>query len=288
MTAKTDHTTHDKFHLSGRFRFGRNWRRFLRTVDERSIREAERRLIEFLGVSSLSGQTFLDVGSGSGLHSLAARRLGADVMSFDYDPESVQATRDLRDKFGFEADKWRVEIGSVLDSEYLESLGKFDIVYSWGVLHHTGAMWEALQKVQIPVKDGGKLYIAIYNDKGEVSRWWSQRKRQYCSLPFILKPIYFVWVYTPVELKKSGLFGRSQKRRQRLPEYVRSWRNYKENRGMSGFYDMIDWIGGYPYEFAKAEDLVSFYEKSGLRLVRLARNDGTGNHELVFVKDSRP
>jgi 2-polyprenyl-3-methyl-5-hydroxy-6-metoxy-1,4-benzoquinol methylase len=289
MSAHFGEKFSDEFRSGRRFRFGKNWKSFLKTVDEKSIQEAERRLTAFLGVSSLSGTSFLDVGSGSGLHSLAARRLGADVVSFDYDPDSVDATRALRNNFGFDKDTWRIETGSVLDSDYLSSLGQFDVVYSWGVLHHTGAMWQALQSVQSLVKEGGKLYIAIYNDAGKSSRSWLQRKKMYCKLPPFVKPFYFVWVYTPIELRRMGvlkIFGKAGV--DELPKtfmrYLGEWKNYRKDRGMSRFYDLVDWIGGYPYEFAKAEDLVTFYEKAGFQLEKLARNDGTGNHELVFIK----
>lgn len=271
-----------------RFRFGKNWQSFLRTVDERSIEEAERRLIEFLGVSSLRGKAFLDVGSGSGLHSLAARRLGARVVSFDYDPASVEATRRLRSRSGFDDDTWRVETGSVLDADYLTTLGRFDVVYSWGVLHHTGAMWDALEKIRIPVDKGGMLYIAIYNDVGDVSRWWAERKKRYCELPHIARPVYFLKVYLPIELKAMGVWGflrsgKFSKVRREFPKWLQQWRAYKKHRGMSRVHDMVDWLGGYPYEFASAEELVTFYEKAGFRLAKLVRSDGTGNHELVFV-----
>jgi len=235
----------------------------------------------------------LDVGSGSGLHSLAARRLGADVVSFDYDPESVAATRDLRDRFGFDEDTWKVELGSVLDSDYLATLGRFDVVYSWGVLHHTGAMWQALENVQSLVKDDGQLYIAVYNDKGEESRLWLKTKKRYCTFPFFIKPLYFFWIYIPIELSdmnvlKSLRRGRIDRLPSKFTKYCKEWREYHKNRGMSKLYDMIDWIGGYPYEFAKADDLISFYETAGFHLTKLTRCEGTGNHELLFVNHSRP
>jgi 2-polyprenyl-3-methyl-5-hydroxy-6-metoxy-1,4-benzoquinol methylase len=283
----------DELRQGKRFRFGKNWQSFLRTIDERSIEEAERRLVEYLGVSSLNGKSFLDVGSGSGLHSLAARRLGARVVSFDYDPASVEATRRLRSRSGFADDEWDVQTGSALDSDYLSSLGQFDVVYSWGVLHHTGAMWDALEKIQIPVKKGGILYIAIYNELGDVSKWWAERKKRYCELPRVVRPFYFLKVYLPIELKAMGVWGflrsgKFDKVRREFPKWLKQWREYKQHRGMSRVHDMIDWIGGYPYEFAKAEDLVAFYEKAGFQLEKLSRNDGTGNHELVFLKGGVP
>ena len=149
-----------------RFEFGKNWAAFLSVLDDERIATAEDSLKEMLECEDLQGKKFLDIGSGSGLFSLAARRLGATVHSFDFDPNSFACTQELRRRyFPGDAD-WRIEQGSALDSKYLESLGKFDIVYSWGVLHHTGEMWKALENATLPVGAGGKLFVAIYNDTG--------------------------------------------------------------------------------------------------------------------------
>src|SRR3989442_11992645 len=120
-----------------RFEFGKNWSQFLTTIDEERIRVAEQSLKEMLEIDHLQGKSFLDIGSGSGLFSLAARRLGASVHSSDFDPKSVACTRELKRRFFSEDKNWRIEQGSVLDKNYLLSLGTFDVVYSWGVLHHT-------------------------------------------------------------------------------------------------------------------------------------------------------
>ncbi|MDX2121208.1 MAG: class I SAM-dependent methyltransferase, partial [Gemmatimonadota bacterium] len=127
-----------------RFAFGRNWASFLRLLDEERIRAAEDSLRSLTGRDDLTGLRFLDIGSGSGLFSLAARRLGARVHSFDYDTDSVECTRELRRQYFAEDANWVVEQGSVLDPGYIASLGTHDVVYSWGVLHHTGAMWVAV------------------------------------------------------------------------------------------------------------------------------------------------
>ena len=159
-----------------RFEFGNNWRRFLRVLNDERIYESEKNLKDFLQSESLVDKTFLDIGCGSGLSSLAARRLGAKVLSFDYDPQSVNCTRELKRRY-FENDQnWEILSGSVLDPDYLKSLGSFDIVYSWGVLHHTGAMWDALENAKINTKVNGKLYIAIYNDCGEITKEWTKKK----------------------------------------------------------------------------------------------------------------
>src|SRR6185437_11580112 len=150
-----------------RFRFGANWTRFLAVLDETRIADAETSLRGMLGVMDLQGRTFLDIGCGSGLFSLAARRLGAVVHSFDFDPRSAACARELKRRFFPEDSAWQIDEGSVLDSQYLDRLGKFDIVYSWGVLHHTGSMWLAFENAIGRVTYAHwALFIAIYNDQG--------------------------------------------------------------------------------------------------------------------------
>src|SRR5439155_2047567 len=130
------------------------------------IAAAERSLEEMLGRGSLAHKRFLDIGSGSGLFSLAARRLGARrVHSFDYDPQSVACTRELRRRYLPDDPAWTIERGSILDERFAASLGSFDVVYSWGVLHHTGDMWRALELALSTVDDGGLIFVAIYNDQ---------------------------------------------------------------------------------------------------------------------------
>lgn len=266
-----------------RFEFGRNWSRFLELVDEDRITKAANSLKQWLEVESLAGKSFLDIGSGSGLYSLAAKRLGARVHSLDYDPHSVACTAELKRRY-FPGDlSWMVEEGSVLDVDYLNSLGKFDVVYSWGVLHHTGRMWPALDNARLPLADDGKLFIAIYNDTGSQSARWKSIKRTYNNLPKPLRLPFALLVMAPLETK-SLLHSLATFR---LGAYLRSWTEPLPERGMSRWRDVIDWVGGYPYEVAKPEEIFDFYRERGLTLMKMQCGGvGLGCNQFVFVKNS--
>ena len=261
-----------------RFSFGENWKRFLGVLNEEHIKSAEDSLCEMLAMEDLKGKSFLDIGCGSGLFSLSAVRLGARVHSFDYDPEAVACACELKERY-FSKDKiWKIERGSALDTDYLKSLGEFDIVYSWGVLHHTGNMWKALENAQSLVASGGKLFISIYNDQGLASKIWLMVKQTYNKLPeafrFLILYPAFLLLWGPAMVKDML----------RLKPFYK-WRNYKSNRGMSAWHDVVDWVGGYPFEVAKPEEIISFYQKEGFILVKSKRvGSKLGCNEFLFEK----
>jgi 2-polyprenyl-6-hydroxyphenyl methylase/3-demethylubiquinone-9 3-methyltransferase len=269
-------SVNDEIAAGNRFSFGGNWKRFLAVLDERRVIEATESLTAMTGRPRLTDLTFLDIGSGSGLFSLAATRLGARVRSFDYDLESVECTTALRNRFGIDPSRWAIEQGSILDPAYVARLGTFDIVYSWGVLHHTGDMWTALANTASLVNPHGQLLVAIYNDQGRASRCWSQVKRLYCALPSALKPLVLypsaVWLLGPrtvLDILRLKPFH--------------TWREYYRSRGMSVWHDVVDWVGGYPFEVAKPEAVFDFYRRRGFVLSRLQTVGGSmGCNEFSF------
>lgn len=263
-----------------RFAFGDNWCRYLDLVNEERIEAACESLRRAFGSTDLRGKRFLDVGSGSGLFSLAAQRLGARVHSFDSDPASVACTREMKRRYAPADVSWTVADGSILDRDLVADLGRWDVVYAWGVLHHTGDMAQALENVAELVADQGTLYLAIYNDQGRRSARWCKVKRMYNRLhrgfrwPVLLAAGARLWGPTMVRDLLAGRPGRS-------------WREYPKNRsrGMSPWHDVIDWVGGMPFEVARPEAIFRFYHARGFRLEGLVTcGGGHGCNEFVFGK----
>jgi len=248
-------------------------------LTEDQIREAEKSLTERLG--SLEGKVFLDVGSGSGLFSLAAYRLGAQVISFDFDRDSVGCTQHLKKRFANHDDeRWTIKQGSILDPMFLKSLNQADVVYSWGVLHHTGNMFQAFENVVNLVRENGKLFMSIYNDQGGPSRRWKWIKEKYNRGGFLVKWLLSCYAlirqWTVTFIKDFFKFGNPFK----------SWKRYSENnRGMSAWRDIVDWVGGYPFEVAKPEQVFDFFKSKGFELLYLKTcAGGIGCNEFVFER----
>lgn len=263
--------------LSGRrFQFGKNWKNYLSTLSEESINAASDAIKKLLLIKDLKGKTFLDIGCGSGLMSLAARKLGAKVTSFDYDKNSVECAKYLKRKFFKDDSSWKILEGSILDQNFIKELGKFDFVYSWGVLHHTGNMWKALENALIPLsQENGILAIAIYNNNGIESKFWFKIKLFYNSgnLQSFLVKLLFI----PIFLLRTFASGTIKHKN---PLFI--FKNYRNKRGMNVYYDWIDWLGGFPFEYAGVDDIFNFYKNKGGKLVNLKSTSTNANNQFVF------
>ena len=272
---------HSRGQAAERFSFGENWSSFVDLLSPARIAEAEKSLRTMLDVETLSGKSFLDIGSGSGLFSLAARRLdAARILSFDFDPMSVQTTMRLRDRHSPGDARWEVERGDVLDAGYMSELGRFDVVYAWGVVPHTGDMATALRYTAERVATGGRLFVSVYHDQGFRSRIWRVVKRTYNRIPAWLRPVYVVLAMAPIELRHAlGELRAGAPRR-----YLEHWRSYETSRGMDRWHDLVDWVGGYPFEVARPEEIIQFYRRRGFALSKLALTRSLGNNQYVFTR----
>lgn len=260
------------------FSFGCNWQSFVdHYLNPERERVATNSLKEFMGVENLCGQSFLDVGCGSGLFSLAAYRLGArTITSFDVDPFSVRCCEELRRRAG-NPPRWEICEGSVLDTAFLSSTPKADVVYAWGSLHHTGNMWQAIRNAAGLVEKNGFFYLSIYNKVGERggSEFWLCVKRFYNRSSRATKFLMEFAQFGRHFLRKLALFEN--------PRTLFTQYQYSAGRGMNYWTDVRDWLGGYPYEFAAADEIFRFVKRElGFELENLRATNSLGPNEFLF------
>ena len=260
-----------------RFEFGQNWKRFVdRHFSEERVEMSRQHLLNFLGREDLKGVSFLDIGCGSGLHSLAAIRSGAaKVVSFDFDPIAVETTQRLRSMEGSPA-SWEVRQGSILDAELVESLEPVDLVYSWGVLHHTGEMWTAMDNAARLIGPRGQFYVALYDydaQKDPTPEFWLELKQRYNRSSWLGRRRLEYWYIWDYMLKR---------RLRALPRLVRTISGYRESRGMAFYTDLRDWLGGWPMEFARRQDVLDWGTRHELTLESV--KTGEANSEFLFRK----
>ena len=270
----------DVIGLESHFAFGQNWASYAESVDTRQIDEAIAGLRKLLGDYDLVGKRFLDIGCGSGIHSVAAACLGAsEIMAVDLDPDSVGTTKALLERFARNS-RWRVEQISVFDLEP-EVLGTFSVVYSWGVLHHTGNMNLAIRKSTAMVGDGGRFLFALYY-RTWMCPFWKMEKRWYSrasqSAQSLVRGLF-------VTLFMMRLWAAGRGLRKHVDDY------HESHRGMDFYHDVHDWLGGYPYESISSDEVEELMRQ--VRMVRVRRFlkkglsvgvFGSGCNEYAYAK----
>ena len=228
------------------FDFGENWLAFSDALRPEQLAAAEASLLRHLPPEGWRGLRVADVGCGSGLFAVAMAGLGARVTAIDVNPKCIEATRLNAGRFlAGDASTLDLRLGSILDAEFVRSFGaSFDDVYSWGVLHHTGSMDRAVANALSMLAPDGFAVIALYN-RHWTSPIWRAIKRTYCALPGPLATAYAALFVPVIAAAKFAVTRRNP---------------FHKERGMSFWRDVVDWVGGYPYEYVAPEEFMKRLE----------------------------
>jgi SAM-dependent methyltransferase len=145
-------------------------------------------------------------------------------------------------------------------------LGQFDIVYSWGVLHHTGDLGKAMREAARHVAPKGIFVFALYR-RTRLDSFWIAEKRWYSTASPTAQSCARALYRGALRL---GLLATGR-------NYRTHRETYRSRRGMSLDHDIHDWLGGYPYESISAKEIETLMASLGFVPVKcIARKTGWG------------
>ena len=264
------------------FNFGENWREFSHhALTPDRVQQAREDFADLFSGIPLRDRSFLDIGFGQALSLLLATGAGCRSVGCDINPICAEILAENRQRFFPELTNVQIPVvvGSILDEAILERLrgltgeaGRetYDIVHSWGVLHHTGDMWRGIQHAASLVGPEGHLVLALYAHHWS-SGTWKVIKWSYVRVPSVVRRLFIALLYPVIYLAKFLVTRRDPR---------------EQKRGMDFYYDVVDWVGGYPYEYVKAEDLARRVEELGFKNTRVIRATvPTGCNEFVFARN---
>ncbi len=260
------------------FDFGKNWKAFSReALTSVKIDQAKADFMHLLDGVPLKGKTFLDIGFGQGLSILLARYYGAKVVGNDINPTCRDALA-LTAKALKTTTDIRICMGSILDTSVCDLVRKespdergFDIVHSWGVLHHTGNLKKALETAMSLVTQEGYCVLALYNTHW--TSWiWRIIKWTYCKSPKCIQKFLVALLYPVIMIAKAIVTRQDP---------------FKQSRGMDFYFDVVDWVGGYPYEYMTVDECKAVFKKANFECIRVIEATvPTGCNQFVFKRKS--
>jgi len=277
----------DKIDRRMKQQFGKNFKQnLLNAYDETRLNQSIRFIQEYLETETLEGKTFLDAGCGSGVFSIAAQKMGAKVTSFDIDETALVNISELKQLFEVDDKDIILKKGNILDQSFIKSLGQFDVVLCWGVVHHCGDMWKALDLISQTTNKNGIIHLGIYNEadgwgiypdgRFGPSTFWRKIKKFYSRLPSLLQS--FIDLFCIIGISVIYLLM--------LKNPIKKLRE-NERRGMTWKSDLKDWLIGYPYEYARPEQVFEFMKKRNFTLVKIKTNNGLLTNNYVFQSSTK-
>lgn len=155
--------------------------------------ELEPYIIPFAAFANARGKKVLEIGVGMGADHQRFAESGADLYGIDLTERAIENTRRRLEFFRLSS---KLEVGDAENLCFDDNA--FDVVYSWGVIHHSPDTPKAVSEIHRVLKPGGEAKIMIYHTKSFVGymlwfRYGFIRLRPFTSL----KEIYSKYLESP-------------------------------------------------------------------------------------------